>query len=180
MPLSFLRLFFFLGVSQDPWDLETRRGSFGRQRVPDIEEPPTVQVEVAPRGYGEPAQSAASTHRDDQLNAQARNALKSEQVELVSTLARMKAQGVELQNVLDVGAYKGQWTRLCQSIFPEAHYTLIEPIAYPELDAFPDVRRELLFSSEQEVDWHEARNTGDSIFRENTNFFAHVQPVRRR
>jgi len=43
------------------------------------------------------------------------------------SLRHLKAQGLTCQNILDVGANRTKWSRLAQSIFQEATFSLIEP-----------------------------------------------------
>ncbi len=42
-------------------------------------------------------------------------------------LADLHARGLRCNVVLDVGANRGDWTRLAHSVFPEARFVLIEP-----------------------------------------------------
>ena len=99
-------------------------------------------------------------------------------------LRRITKQGVQIGRVLDVGACKGEWTREVMEVLPHARFDLVEPIAYEELSVINGpqihVHQALLYSCETEVEWHELRNTGDSIYRERTAHYETVRPVRRR
>jgi FkbM family methyltransferase len=44
-------------------------------------------------------------------------------------LARMQRNGFQPKLVVDVGAYVGDWTRMCRRIFPDASILMIEPQA---------------------------------------------------
>lgn len=79
---------------------------------------------------------------------------------LTPCLERLKARGVTLRRILDVGAHKGTWTQQARRSYPEAHFVLVEPIEFEELRAFDDVHHALLYSHEAEVDWYEKRNSG--------------------
>src|SRR5262245_59839190 len=46
----------------------------------------------------------------------------------MDALRRARASGVDLRQIVDVGASNGSWTRDCLRIFPEARYLLIEPL----------------------------------------------------
>lgn len=58
-------------------------------------------------------------------------------------LTRLRAAGFEPRAVIDVGAYRGDWTRLCRRIFPNAPVLMIEPQAERRAD-LDVVRRECL------------------------------------
>ncbi len=44
------------------------------------------------------------------------------------SLRRMRKAGFNPRRVLDVGAYRGEWTTLCKSVFPEARVLMIEAL----------------------------------------------------
>src|SRR5262245_55477633 len=46
----------------------------------------------------------------------------------IDALRRARSGGVDVRQIVDVGASNGSWTRDCLSIFPEARYLLIEPL----------------------------------------------------
>lgn len=46
----------------------------------------------------------------------------------IDSLRRARAGGVEVRQIVDVGASNGSWTRDCLTVFPEARYLLIEPL----------------------------------------------------
>jgi FkbM family methyltransferase len=48
-------------------------------------------------------------------------------------LRGMKRRGFSPAVVVDVGAARGDWTASCRSLFPEAHFVLVEP--FPEHEA---------------------------------------------
>jgi FkbM family methyltransferase len=43
------------------------------------------------------------------------------------SLEQMKRFGFSPLRILDVGAFQGDWARMCSRVFPEAHITCIEP-----------------------------------------------------
>jgi FkbM family methyltransferase len=43
------------------------------------------------------------------------------------SLGQLKRFGLNPKHVLDVGAFLGDWARICLSVFPKAHITCIEP-----------------------------------------------------
>ena len=80
-------------------------------------------------------------------------------------------------NILDIGAQYGQWTKLVRKyVYPDSYYQLIEPINYNELDNLKKFNNIsciniLLGNKEEEVVWYEKRNGGDSIYKENTEYY---------
>ena len=93
----------------------------------------------------------------------------------------LKKYGINPQNILDIGAEKGNWTKEIQNIFPSCNYTLIEPIKYKELDRYisdPNIKiiNTIVNDYNGEVDWYELCNTGDSIMKERTHHFNDVKP----
>ena len=46
----------------------------------------------------------------------------------IDALRRARAGGVEVRQVVDVGASNGSWTRECLPVFPDARYLLFEPL----------------------------------------------------
>lgn len=101
------------------------------------------------------------------------------------SLLRLHNLGFNPTNILDIGAHHGYWSLTSRLVFPNSKYMLIEPIKYNELSNYCnqlsnfDYKNILLFDKETEVDWYEAKNTGDSIFRENTEHFKNIKPIKK-
>jgi len=96
----------------------------------------------------------------------------------------LKKYGINPQNILDIGAEKGNWTKEIRNIFPSCNYTLIEPIKYKELDRYindPNIKiiNTIVNDYNGEVDWYELCNTGDSIMKERTHHFIDINPITR-
>ena len=83
------------------------------------------------------------------------------------------------KTILDIGAYKGTWTRDTRRYFPNAHYTLIEPNLHNEIE-HENTYHVILSSNESEVEWFSNGTTGDSIFQEQTIHYKDIQPVIRK
>ena len=105
---------------------------------------------------------------------------------IVKALKKLKSFGFEPKNILDIGANKGKWTQeIKKKVFPKAEYTLIEAIDYEELDNLSDkhdninYKNILLDEIEHFVTWYEKRNTGDSLFKENTGYFDDCKEIKR-
>lgn len=94
-------------------------------------------------------------------------------------LLDLKINGFKPKNILDIGAYKGLWTRHVRTIFPVSEFHLVEAIDYDELDYYDNVHKVILSDTEKEVDWYQKKNTGDSMFKENTGHFKDCEPVKR-
>ena len=93
-------------------------------------------------------------------------------------LQTINSYGYAPRKILDIGANKGNWTKEVKCIFPNASYTLIEPTNYDELKNSPDkVIYELLSNSSKIVEWYQNKSTGDSMFKENTGFYANCKPL---
>ena len=97
---------------------------------------------------------------------------------IVNALQKLKSFGFEPKNILDIGANKGKWSlEIKKKVFPKAEYTLIEAIDYEELEKLGikydniNYKNILLDEIEHLVTWYEKRNTGDSLFKENTGYF---------
>ena len=97
---------------------------------------------------------------------------------LVKALQKLKSFGFQPKKILDIGANKGKWTlEIKKKVFPDSDFTLIEAIEYNELEKLSmkydnvNFMNILLDEKEHEVTWYEKRNTGDSLFRENTGYF---------
>lgn len=97
---------------------------------------------------------------------------------LVKALQKLKSFGFQPKKILDIGANKGKWTlEIKKKVFPDSDFTLIEAIDYKELEKLSmkydniNFKNILLDEKEHEVTWYEKRNTGDSLFRENTGYF---------
>ena len=104
---------------------------------------------------------------------------------IVNALQKLKSFGFEPKNILDIGANKGKWTlEIKKKVFPKAEYTLIEAIDYEELDKLSDrhdninYKNILLDEIEHFVTWYEKRNTGDSLFKENTGYFDDCKEIK--
>ena len=105
---------------------------------------------------------------------------------IVNALQKLKSFGFEPKNILDIGANKGKWTlEIKKKVFPKAEYTLIEAIDYEELDKLSvkhdniNYKNILLDEIERLVTWYEKRNTGDSLFKENTGYFDDCKEIKR-
>lgn len=104
---------------------------------------------------------------------------------VIISLARLFNMGFKPKNILDIGAHHGYWSLSSRQVFPDANYMLIEPIEYNELANFCNqlnnfnYKNVLLFDKETEIDWYEMKNTGDSIFKENTQHFKDCVPEKK-
>jgi FkbM family methyltransferase len=97
----------------------------------------------------------------------------------------LRNKGYSPDTILDIGAYKGEWTEKCLKVYPSANYFLFEAIDYKELEKFQNnsivqVHKNVILNDvAKEVDWHEMRNTGDSMFREKTHWYKNPTIVKR-
>jgi FkbM family methyltransferase len=90
----------------------------------------------------------------------------------------LKTAGWSPKTILDIGGYKGNWTRDVRKQFPLARFTVIEPNPHPELLSLGvPVYKELLSSEIKDVLWHSNMTTGDSMYKEKTRHYNGVVPI---
>jgi len=90
----------------------------------------------------------------------------------------LKNVGWYPNTVLDIGGYKGNWTREVRKEFPRAEFVVVEPNFHPELDTLKvPVYRELLSSTVKDVSWYSNMSTGDSMYKERTHHYSSVSPT---
>ena len=105
---------------------------------------------------------------------------------LLKTLKKLKAFGFSPERILDIGANTGKWTLdVRKNVFPNANFTMIEAIEYEELKKIDNKYNNIVFFNflldevKRKVIWYEKRNTGDSIYRENTAYFEDCEEIQR-
>lgn len=80
--------------------------------------------------------------------------------------------------VLDIGGYKGSWTREVQRLAPSAVVTVVEPNPHAELQTLGvRVLYEVLSHDTRSVPWYSNLSTGDSLYKERTRHYAQVTPT---
>jgi len=95
-----------------------------------------------------------------------------------------KNLNIDFKNVLDIGAYEGQWSRLFTSIYPDANVLMIEANTEKEktLKEIGNYKIALLGEKDnEEVDYYKCLNgvpTGNGIYPENTEY--QFQPEKRK
>jgi len=50
------------------------------------------------------------------------------------SLMQLRRYGFSPENIMDVGAFRGDWTKICLEVFPKANITCIEPQEKPQAD----------------------------------------------
>jgi len=94
----------------------------------------------------------------------------------------LKDKGYYPDTILDIGAHHGNWTKSMKEIYNSKYY-LFEAIHYSELNQFNDPSVEVFNVVLNEkvgiIKWYEMKNTGDSIFKENTHHFEKCIPIER-
>lgn len=88
-------------------------------------------------------------------------------------------KGYRPDTILDIGAYHGKWTDEMSSIFTDSTFHLFEAINYPELAEFNNVHNVLLNDKKECVNWYQMKNTGDSMFKENSKCFDNCEVIQR-
>jgi FkbM family methyltransferase len=86
--------------------------------------------------------------------------------------------------ILDIGAFHGNWTNSMKKIYNNSKYYLFEAIDYNELQKFNNddnvkIFNVILNNKICERNWYQMKNTGDSLFRENTNDFKNCEILKR-
>jgi len=88
---------------------------------------------------------------------------------------RLKENGIELNNIIDVGCYKGSWTSKLKLIYPSANYYLIDPNdKYKDkLEVLGNFYHEVVGQQKEERSFNfskkETEETGNSLYDENSN-----------
>ena len=101
-------------------------------------------------------------------------------------LSVLQANDIKISNLLDIGAYRGDFTRMVRSLWPEVKVWQIEADERQLPFLQPDAMVALLSSkSNQEVDFFTLDNnssitTGSSMFRELTNYYINPLVVKKR
>ena len=100
-------------------------------------------------------------------------------------LVNLKKKGYIPDIIFDIGAHHGDWTRDCLKIYPQSKYVLIEPIEYTELNELKKRFNTRIFNcilndSNEEVEWYELKNTGDSMFREIGKNFQNCKIIKKK
>mgnify|MGYP005625737889 FL=1 len=103
---------------------------------------------------------------------------------LITALKKLKSFGFDPKNILDIGANKGKWSiEVRKKVFPNAEYILIEAIDYEELKKISAKNHNISFINlllddvEHNVTWYQKKNTGDSIYKENTSYFKDCEEI---
>src|SRR5690606_13794947 len=84
-------------------------------------------------------------------------------------------QGLRLERALDIGAYRGEFTRLLGRMFPDIRVWQFEADERQK-PRNPDAMYVLLGNAERECDFYTvdenaAYTTGSSVYRENTEYY---------
>ena len=83
-------------------------------------------------------------------------------------------------SILDIGGYKGHWTRQARATFPSADIVMVEPNHHAELQTIGvPVHYEVLSSGVKPVLWYSNMTTGDSMYKELTRHYSSVSPTTR-
>jgi FkbM family methyltransferase len=92
----------------------------------------------------------------------------------------LRSLGWSPSTILDIGGYKGTWTRETRQLFPSASFVIVEPNPHHELRSVGvPVYHELLSSEKKSVPWYSNWSTGDSMYKERTRHYDAVTPVAR-
>lgn len=87
---------------------------------------------------------------------------------------------ISIEKIIDVGAYKGEFSRKARKFFPEAQILLIEPNEEHNVFLKSEiVVNEILSDSVKEVDFFKLGTTGDSYFPEKTYLLSNVKKTSR-
>lgn len=95
--------------------------------------------------------------------------------------SQLKTVGWSPHTILDIGAFKGNWTRDIRLQFPNARFTLVEPNDNTTLRSLKDrIVNHVLSDTVKDVEWFSNGSTGDSMFRERTRHYSDILPTSRR
>lgn len=99
-------------------------------------------------------------------------------------IEKLKELNYEPTSIIDIGAHKGCWTRDMLKIYPHSNYYLFEAGNYNELNIYNTSKFEvyknvILNDKKTVVDWYSINGTGDSFFKENSEHYSNVKPVKK-
>jgi FkbM family methyltransferase len=103
------------------------------------------------------------------------------QSDLVSTLRKLKANGLEIKTVYDIGACKGEWTKkMEQSVLMDADFFLFEgnPAYRDVLSPYINHIGILSNPGRTEVEFYAGTDTGDSYYKESTKHYENKEPTK--
>lgn len=92
-------------------------------------------------------------------------------------LSRLKDLGIEIDRCLDIGAYRGEFTKAMRAVWPSVAVQQFEADERQKDYLDPDAKIALLGDTTKEVDFYTiedtgfGRTTGSSIYRENTEHY---------
>ncbi len=103
---------------------------------------------------------------------------------MFSKLIDLKNKGFYPDTILDIGAYKGEWTNSMKPIYNDSIYYLFEANDYSELKQFDNdsninVFNVILNEKKEEVLWYKINGTGDSFFKEQSHHYVNCEPTKR-
>lgn len=81
----------------------------------------------------------------------------------------LSSKNMQINNILDVGAFKGEWSEFVQRIFPKATFVLVEPnsVHNSVIESKGFLPRNELFSNEcKDVIFYSSNTSGDSCYPE--------------
>jgi FkbM family methyltransferase len=97
----------------------------------------------------------------------------------------IKELGYNPSSILDIGAYKGLWTRKMKKLYPESKYYLFEANSYSELDMLKEDINNIIYQNTvlndkvEEIEWYENKFTGDSFCKEKSVLYMETKPIKR-
>ena len=104
---------------------------------------------------------------------------------MFTKLAFLKENGYVPDTIIDIGARTGKWSSDMKKIYPDNKYILIEALDYSKIYTFESVSNIHIFNStilsdcKKQVDWYEMKETGDSIFKENSFVYDECEPIKK-
>lgn len=105
----------------------------------------------------------------------------SEFVGHVKFIKILKKSGIKISNVLDVGAYKGTWTKVIKrNCLRNAKFYLIEPNSkyLQDLNKLGTYYECLVSNEIKDIDFYQLQGTGDSYYKEVGDVYKNVKPIR--
>ena len=103
---------------------------------------------------------------------------------MFNKIVLLKNKGYYPDTIIDIGAHHGNWTNSMKTIFENSKYYLFEANDHSELNQFKNdenvkVFNVLLNDKIDKVNWYQKKDTGDSIFKEKTNYFENCKIIER-
>ena len=90
-----------------------------------------------------------------------------------SALQRFEKMGYKLKNAIDAGCHKGNWSKRCKNIYPDANIYLVDAVKHEGVEALGTFIEAALAQESEERVFYQAQNdldsSGSTLYKDNSN-----------